>query len=424
MRDAEARRGLLARTQLLTAVVSLIPLAFLFYVTDSWVFPALISQGQKPLMYGIAVALVLCAAAVILGYVLVRTDTTATIELLGEGERRLDRLHQASLGIAALDRLDAVREALLRSAAELCAADVAALWIVGRDEVTVHDAVGLSLERAKALPLPSGQGAVGQAAATQRGALVSEWSDTDRTWDDRAMVRTRTQLVVPLIQRGTVLAVLDLRNARGGATFGPADLQLVEALAQQAALSLDNAAFRDHAHNYDRQVTTLVREISDRLTWPGHVDNVLRLCDRIAERMGLPPEKRRVLKTAAILHDVGLLDCEPDPETPGGAARHVLAGAERLEQVELWHDAAAIVRAHHERTDGSGPCGLRGFAIPLPARILALAEAVDTRTNPGSPWGNLGLPQLVERLQAEDHAGFDEKVVEAFLAEIGESKAV
>lgn len=420
MKDADHRRGMLARTQLLTAVVSLIPLAFLFYVADRWVFPALLSTGQQTLLYGTATALVLCAGAVILGYVLVRRDTTRTIELLSEGERRLQGMHQAAMAIAQLDRLDAVRDALLEHAVALVGAEVGALWVPGRDEVSVYAARGMSLERAKAMPLPVGQGSVGGAAADRQARVVPELSDTDRTWDDRVAVRTRGMIVVPLQHRGALVGVLDLRNKRGGGHFDGADLQVAEGLAGQATLALDNAAFRDHTYNYDRQVTTLVREISDRLTWPGHIDNVLRLSDRLAERMALSADKRRVLKTAAILHDIGLLDCEPEQDTPGGASRHVLAGAERLERVELWHEAAAVVRAHHERTDGSGPCGLRGFAIPLPARILALAEAVDTRTNPASPWGNLGLPDLLERLKQEDHAGFDEKVVEAFLAEVQE----
>ena len=85
--------------------------------------------------------------------------------------------------------------------------------------------------------------------------------------------------------------------------------------------------------------------------------------------------------------------------------------------MSFWADAAATVRASHEQMDGRGPQGMRGFAIPMTARILALAEYVDTVTNPKSAWGTMTLGQVIAELNREDEERFDPKVVEAFIEE-------
>jgi len=67
--------------------------------------------------------------------------------------------------------------------------------------------------------------------------------------------------------------------------------------------------------------------------------------------------------------------------------------------------------------DGRGPQEMRSFALPMTARILALAEYVDTMTNPHSPWATLTMRELIAEISDEDDERFDPKVVAAFLEE-------
>lgn len=417
MSQSDRERSALARTQLLMAVVSLVPLAVLFYISWQFVFTQLVETGQTATVVGLVALLGFTAVAVVLGYVLVRRDTERTLVALAEGEERLDRLHQATSALAAIEDSASVHTAMVEHACDLVSAERAALWMLERDELVVVRAHGMSEERAKAHPLPVGQGLVGRAAELGHTLLQGELTDTDRSWDDRVVTKTHGSLVVPLHHRGQLVAVLDLRNKVGERPFTSADQQLVEGLARQSILFLDNAAFREAEAAFEGAVTHIVTELVDRyLTWPGHVENVQALCKALGRELALAPERQAELQLAAAVHDIGLLDFpRVDIGPPGGPVDHAAKGADRLAAMAFWADVAPLVRAHHEQMDGQGPLGMRGFAIPMPARILAFAEYVDTVTNPGSPWGDKTLADVVIEVSDAKDKRFDPTVVEAFL---------
>ena len=108
----------------------------------------------------------------------------------------------------------------------------------------------------------------------------------------------------------------------------------------------------------------------------------------LAQRMGCSAAEAQDAAVAALLHDIGRLSL-PDAARVGPLKsmaatdareyqRHPEIGAELLTMLEPTRNAAAIVRAHHERFDGSGyPGRLQGNAIPLGARILAVVDDHD-----------------------------------------------
>ena len=425
MNQSQREQKTLARTQLLMAVVSLIPLVVLFYISATFVFGPLRDSGQTVAIWGLMATLGFTAMAVVLGYVVVRRDTMRTLEAIAEGEARLDRLHGATTEIAALEHSEEVHTVLIQQAADLVAAERAGLWLRERDELTVARALGMSEERAVAHPLPVGQGLPGRCVELGRSLINEDLTDTDRSWDDRVVAKTDSSLLVPMEHRGQIVAVLDLRNKTGGGLFTVADQQIVEGLARQAAMSLDNAGFREAQHVYEAAVTDLIREVTDQhLTWPGHIENVTAIAESLAERLELAADKRAELLLAVQLHDIGLLEFpRVDIGPPGGPVDHAARGADRLAHMAFWATAAPIIKAHHERMDGSGPLGLRGFAIPMTARILALAEYIDTVTNPSSPWGDKTLADVASEVARDDDHRFDKTVVEAFLATQGVTPA-
>lgn len=417
---------LLARTQGLMVAVSLVPLAVLLYLSAKFVFPALAESGQDQLVVSIAMTLLFTVIAVVLGYVLVRRDTVRTIEAIRDGERRLDRLHEAVSRLGEADTPQSMIELLLDEACALVQAERAAYWLRERDELRVVATVGQSLERSAQQPVPVGQGLVGSVAATGTSAHDGTLAESDRRWDDLVMARTHSSLTVPLLRDGAVVAVLDLRNRSGlAAGFSDVDMQLAEGLARQGRLFLDNVTFRTAQADHAAHVEDLVKEFTEReLTWPEHIDNVVNLCLRMADALELPPDKREHLRRAALVHDIGLLDF-PDVTIgpPGGPVDHCTGGAARLEEMPLWAEVAPIVKLHHERMDGSGPLGLSGFAVPLPARILALAEYIDTVTNPASPWSTRSAAEVVAELADPEDQRFDRRVVDAFLGGVTASVA-
>jgi len=121
-----------------------------------------------------------------------------------------------------------------------------------------------------------------------------------------------------------------------------------------------------------------------------HSERVTAYADMIAERMGLPPEHRRWLKRAALLHDIGKLGVSNAIlDKPGkldeaewtAMRAHPALSQEILARIHAFRDLAPIAGAHHERLDGKGyPRGLAGDQICLDTRILTVADIFDALT--------------------------------------------
>ena len=120
----------------------------------------------------------------------------------------------------------------------------------------------------------------------------------------------------------------------------------------------------------------------------GHARRVRLIALELAGELGLAAEERATLARAALFHDIGKLAVPEEillkPSTLTREEwelmrRHSDDGAQMLEAVGAFADAVPGVRHHHERFDGSGyPHGLAGEAIPLVARIVHLADALDS----------------------------------------------
>ncbi|MEX2245315.1 MAG: HD-GYP domain-containing protein [Dehalococcoidia bacterium] len=137
-------------------------------------------------------------------------------------------------------------------------------------------------------------------------------------------------------------------------------------------------------------------EAKDRATL-GHVSRVASVALGIGKKLHLSPQDMRALGLAAQMHDVGKIGV-PDAilrkpskltdEEYAEVKRHSNRGDEIARRVDTLRALAPVIRAHHERLDGSGyPDGLRGEAIPLLARIVAVADTYDaiTSTRPYRP---------------------------------------
>lgn len=122
----------------------------------------------------------------------------------------------------------------------------------------------------------------------------------------------------------------------------------------------------------------------------GHSERVTLFTDLIAEKMGLPEQRRRWLKRAALLHDIGKLGvsnsvldkpAKLDDEEWAAMKMHAVYSEEILSRIAAFSDLAAIAAAHHERLDGKGyPKGLTADQITLETRIITTADIFDALT--------------------------------------------
>lgn len=163
----------------------------------------------------------------------------------------------------------------------------------------------------------------------------------------------------------------------------------------------------------------------------GHARRVAAHAQKIGNAMGLPAADVRMMVTASLLHDLGLVGMARDliekPESMldederARLHQHPRISMETVCHLTQLKPLAPIILAHHERHDGTGyPDRLAGEAIPLGARIIAVADAFDQIMAPGYGTPNPALAQdAVKVLQAARGHAFDPVVVDAFLRSLG-----
>jgi diguanylate cyclase (GGDEF)-like protein/putative nucleotidyltransferase with HDIG domain len=163
----------------------------------------------------------------------------------------------------------------------------------------------------------------------------------------------------------------------------------------------------------------------------GHAAQVSAYATAIAIELGLPPEHVEKVRRAGFLHDIGKIAIAEQvlhkptrltPEEYEHVKTHTTIGAELLETSQALRELAPAVRGHHERWDGAGyPDGLREEDIPLEARILAVADAVEAMASDRPYAPGRSLAEVIGELRRCAGGQFDPQVIDVFiqLAEAG-----
>ena len=177
-------------------------------------------------------------------------------------------------------------------------------------------------------------------------------------------------------------------------------------------------------HQTVRSLATTVR-FRDSYT-AGHQDNVARLAGAMARQMGLPGNTVTGIEVAGQLHDIGKINvpvrylCKPGRLVGlewECMKQHAQTGYEILRDIGFPWPVAQWVLAHHERLDGSGyPLGLTGEAIPLEARILAVADVLDAMASNRPYRPALGLEAALAELRLHQGVRYEPQAVDAALA--------
>lgn len=169
------------------------------------------------------------------------------------------------------------------------------------------------------------------------------------------------------------------------------------------------------------EALALAIEAKDQRTHD-HLRRVQAYAVGIGEALGLSEPEMNALRAAAILHDIGKLAVpehiisKPGKLTPEEFEKikiHPLVGAEILERVNFPYPVVPIVRAHHEKWDGSGyPLGLRGGQIPIGARILSVVDCFDALASDRSYRPALTIGEALREVEGQAGKSFDPAIVD------------
>ena len=168
------------------------------------------------------------------------------------------------------------------------------------------------------------------------------------------------------------------------------------------------------------EALALAIEAKDQTTHD-HLQRVRVYAVEVAKELDVPPKEMEALQAAALLHDIGKLAIpehivsKPGRLTPEEFEKmkiHPSVGADILERVQFPYPVVPIVRAHHEKFNGTGyPLGLEGEQIPIGARILAAVDFLDAMASDRQYRRALPLDEAMAQLSKESGKSFDPQVV-------------
>jgi HD-GYP domain-containing protein (c-di-GMP phosphodiesterase class II) len=376
-----------------------------------------------------------------------------------------------------LKDVDTILDKILYESRRFANADAGSIFLVDKDSLIFSyvqndtlfkgESANAALYQNFAIPI-SEQSIVGYAAKTRTNLAIDDAYELDPTlpfafnksFDEKSGYRTTSMLTIPLIaQESRLVGVMQLINARNEAgRVGPFTVEAKTYI----PLFCNNAAVAIERGIMNRELILRMMqmaELRDPTETGAHVQRVGAYCAEIygtwAARRGHGAKEikrsRDNLRLAAMLHDVGKVGISDsilkkpgklDDEEFESVKWHTIYGARLFRNQTSGLDAmsSAIALCHHEKWTGGGYPGivtpdlwspearmgttLSGEAIPLPARICAVADVFDALSSPRSYKDPFPDEKCLAILEKDAGTHFDPEIVEIFLEIFDVIKAI
>jgi diguanylate cyclase (GGDEF)-like protein len=218
------------------------------------------------------------------------------------------------------------------------------------------------------------------------------------------------------------------------AVFDDRELELLGGLAQQTKLALQSASSYE---TLERTFLSTVEALANALEandeyMSSHARWITDLALKVGAEIGLEPKALKRLELGALFHDIGKIGIpstiltKPGPLTPSERTvieTHPLLGERILAPIEQLEEVRPIVRACHERWDGTGyPDHLAGDTIPIEARIIFVCDAFHAMTTDRPYRSALSVDEARRRLTDGAGSQFDPDVVKVCLRVLDEDE--
>ncbi len=251
--------------------------------------------------------------------------------------------------------------------------------------------------------------------------------------------------LAPLKISGKLVGLAAMGRREGDADYDGEELDALDLLCNYVALALQNYNLTQTlaqrvAENlrmlaslhgfYDNALEAFASAIDVKhVNIHGHSQRVARYAAGIGEAMGMDADAVSALRSAGLLHDIGKVSVDKrlfaksttlDPDEFREMADHTVIGHQIVSGVQFpWPRIPDIVRWHHERADGSGyPDGLVMDEVPLPARIIGLADTFDAMTSERPYRDSITLGGTLSEIVRMTPQKFDPEVVQALLIQV------
>jgi len=274
------------------------------------------------------------------------------------------------------------------------------------------------------------EGLIGWALRTRTALDIPDLRDETRLPSDVGGVALHhgqgALLVLPLHAEERVLGALAIGSPRVGA-YTATDRGIVNLVVAQVAAAVRIALLLAELDGVGAIIAGMAKavEAKDPYTW-GHADRVTRYAADLAAAAAFPAHIQDLVVRAGPLHDVGKIGV-PDAVLgkPGRLTadefaliqRHPVIGDDICAPLRSLRRLRPGIRHHHERYDGRGyPDGLVGEAIPLEARVLAIADTFDAMTSTRPYRAGMPVDRALALIAANEGPQWDPALVPLFCA--------
>ncbi len=260
--------------------------------------------------------------------------------------------------------------------------------------------------------------------AHDRGELTSYAQQAlGRLIGAQVRIREPGQAGSPLVAGGRIVGVLELGDSSN--LDDQRWSRLRDAIVPQLATAIESAELVERVRK--THVATIAAlsksmEAKDYYTG-GHTERVAEVAVSLARRLGFSGTELDAIEVGALLHDIGKIGIpESILQKPGPLddsewemmKRHPIISEYILSEVDLHPIVLQVARSSHERIDGRGyPDGLAGDEIPLPARVVLVADAFDALTSDRPYRRGRSVDEAIEELRANSGTQFCPVVIEA-----------
>lgn len=343
----------------------------------------------------------------------------------------LDLLNKIGRKVGSTKRSDTLIASIAQITRYALNASVSSLYLLDEknQELLLRCSNGPADRQIKRFQINNQAGITGWVARNSQPLIVND-VDKDprfnRLIDEVYGLATKSIICAPLIVHRKVIGVIKVINKAGGADFSMQDLQTLAAVATTAALTEENLKLSERLQDsYKSTINALVSLIDAKeTTGGGHSKRVAKYALMGATSLSLSEAEKQTIEYAAILHDVGKLAIPDIILNKSGTLndeewsimrRHPEIGYKLLNKIPFLEEASLLILNHHERFDGNGyPYGLKGEAIPMGSRLIAVADAFDNMATEHAYRAALSNKQAFTELNRYARIQFCPVAVKAF----------
>ena len=342
--------------------------------------------------------------------------------------RELTAMNELAFALSSSPDLEALLTGALQQVVSVTGAESGSILLLEKNEriLTMAAAVGISEDIAAFTRIPVGQGIAGW-VADHREAVVIIDGDDERFRGDLLREDVGSAICAPVMAKEQVVGVLSVNRPRGAEAFTSENMRVVTSFAGQLGIAVENARLYVNLENtFLGTISALAAAVDakDPYTF-GHSNDVTAHAVAIAEALDLKDSEIQMIRLAAALHDIGKIGIDGAILLKPGRLteeerdiinRHPAIGADILAPLEFLKDAVPLVLFHHERYGGGGyPSGISGEAIPLGARIIAVADSFNAMVSDRPYREGLSLEAAIRELRENSGSQFDPAVAEIFI---------